>query len=132
MASRITAVAVDALDPPALAAFWAAVLDWEVVGEEDGVVSIAPPGQPEKGPVPGLDFLPTPDPTPGKVRLHLDLNATDRDQAAELERLLALGATRADVGQGPPSEEMTWVVLADPEGNEFCLLASTVEPLSAR
>ncbi len=123
MASRITAVAVDALDPPALAAFWADVLGWEVVEEEDGVVSIGTPGQGAKGPVPGLDFLPTPDPTPGKVRLHLDLNATDRDQAAELDRLLALGAVRADVGQ---PDGVTWVVLADPEGNEFCLLASTV------
>ena len=131
MAARITSVAVDAVDPARLARFWADVLGWEVTGEEDGVVSLGPPGQPEKGPVPGLDFLPTPDPTPGKVRLHLALNATDRDQDAELQRLLDLGATRADVGQGPRTEDMTWYVLADPEGNEFCLLASTVAPLSA-
>jgi hypothetical protein len=76
--------------------------------------------------VPVLTFAPVPDPTPGKVRLHLDLNATDRPQAAELDRLLGLGARRADVGQ---TGEESWVVLADPEGNEFCLLASTVEPL---
>jgi hypothetical protein len=69
------------------------------------------------------------EPTPGKLRLHLDLNATDRDQDAELQRLLALGATRVDVGQGPHTDTMTWHVLADPEGNEFCLLKSTVDPI---
>ena len=127
MSSRITAIAVDARDPARLAAFWAEVLGWEVTGEEDGVVSLAPPGQPEKGPVPGLDFLPTPDPTPGKVRLHLDLNPDDRSQDDELERLLALGARHTDVGQGA---DVSWVVLADPEGNEFCLLAGTVLPLT--
>ena len=72
-----------------------------------------------------------PDPTPGRRRLHLDLNATDRSQAEELDRLLALGATPVDVGQGPRTDEMTWHVLADPEGNEFCLLASTVAPLGS-
>jgi catechol 2,3-dioxygenase-like lactoylglutathione lyase family enzyme len=130
VASRITSVAVNCLDPVALAGFWARVLGWEVQDTEDGYVSIGPPGQPDKGPLPVLDFLAVPDPTPGRRRLHLDLNATDRDQDAELERLLALGATRADVGQGPRSDEMTWYVLADPEGNEFCLLAATVSPLS--
>ena len=59
-----------------------------------------------------------------KNRIHLDINPTDRDQAAELERLLALGATRVDVGQG----DVSWHVLADPEGNEFCLLRSRVDP----
>jgi hypothetical protein len=97
--------------------------------EDDGAVEIGPPGQPPKGPVPTLLFAPVAHPTPGKLRLHLDLNATDRDQDAELARLLALGATPVDVGQGPLSDTMTWHVLADPEGNEFCLLASTVPPL---
>ena len=60
-----------------------------------------------------------------KNRIHLDVNATDRDQAAELERLLALGARPVDVGQ---SGEESWHVLADPEGNEFCLLRRTVDP----
>nr|WP_246215222.1 VOC family protein [Modestobacter muralis] len=69
-------------------------------------------------------------PTPDRRRLHLDLNATDRTQADELDRLLALGATPVDVGQGPLTPETTWHVLADPEGDEFCLLASTVDPLS--
>jgi catechol 2,3-dioxygenase-like lactoylglutathione lyase family enzyme len=127
MASRITELVLDCRDPAGLAAWWAEVLGYEVVGtEDDGSVEIGPPGQPVHGPVPTLLFQPVPDPTPGKRRLHLDLNATDRDQDAELARLLALGATRADVGQGG---EESWHVLADPEGNEFCLLASRVAPL---
>jgi len=67
-----------------------------------------------------------PEPTPGKLRLHIDLNATDRDQDAELERLLGLGATHADVGQ---TGNEGWHVLADPEGNEFCLLRRRLDPL---
>jgi len=124
MANRITTVVVDCADPDRLSAFYGAVLGWEVVGTEDGDVEIGPPGQPEKGPVPTLLFQRVPDPTPGKNRLHLDLNATDRDQDAELERLLALGATHADVGQ---TGEEQWHVLADPEGNPFCLLRRRLE-----
>jgi Glyoxalase-like domain len=128
MASRITELVLDCRDPAGLAAWWAEVLGYELVGtEDDGAVEIGPPGQRPKG-VPTLLFAPVTDPTPGKLRLHLDLNATDRDQDAELQRLLALGATRVDVGQGPLSETMTWHVLAEPEGNEFCLLRSTVTP----
>ncbi|WP_299958368.1 VOC family protein [uncultured Modestobacter sp.] len=131
MASRITAIAVNSTDPAALAAWWAEVLGYTVLDtDEDGVVTISVPGQEPKGPQPTLDFVPVPDPTPGRRRLHLDLNATDRTQADELQRLLALGATQVDVGQGPLSDTMTWHVLADPEGNEFCLLRSTVHPLT--
>jgi catechol 2,3-dioxygenase-like lactoylglutathione lyase family enzyme len=127
MANRITTVVVDCLDHDRLAAFWCAVLGFEVSERSDeGWVEIGPPGQPEKGLVPTLLFQKVPDPTVGKNRLHLDLNATDRDQDAELERLLHLGATRADVGQ---TGEETWHVLADPEGNEFCLLGSRVTAL---
>ena len=130
MAARITELALDSRDPAALAAWWAEVLGYEVLGEEDdGTVEIGPSGQEPKGVVPTMVFAPVADPTPGKLRLHLDLNATDRDQEAELQRLLALGATPVDVGQGPISDTMTWHVLADPEGNEFCLLRSTVAPL---
>ena len=60
------------------------------------------------------------------MRLHIDLNATDRDQDAELERLLGLGAIRADVGQ---TGEEGWHVLADPEDNQFCLLKRRLDPL---
>ena len=129
MASRITAIAVNCTDPAALAAWWAEVLGYAVLETEDGVVTIGVPGQEPKGPQPVLDFVPVPDPTPGRRRLHLDLNATDRPQAEELQRLLDLGATPVDVGQGPLTDTMTWHVLADPEGNEFCLLQSTVRPV---
>ena len=130
MASRITTVVVDCVDHEKLAAFWCAVLGYEVIDRErDDWVEIGPPGQPPKGPVPTLLFQTVPDPTPGKNRLHLDLNATDRDQDAELDRLLGLGATRADVGQ---TGEESWHVLADPEGNEFCLLHDRIDPLPER
>jgi hypothetical protein len=131
MAARITELALDCRDPVRLAGWWAEVLGYEVRGtDDDGLTEIGPPGQPEHGPVPTIVFAPVADPTPGKLRLHLDLNATDRDQGQELERLLALGATPVDVGQGPLSDTMSWHVLADPEGNEFCLLARTVSPLA--
>ena len=127
MASRITTIVVDSLDPRRLADFYCQVLGHEVVEQEDdGWIEIAPPGAPPKGPAPSLLFLAVPDPTPGKNRLHLDVNATDRDQAGELARLLALGAIPADVGQ---TGEESWQVLADPEGNVFCLLQSRVDPL---
>jgi hypothetical protein len=129
MASRITEIAVDCRDPAGLAAWWAEVLGYEVLPpEDDGVVEIGPPGQEPKGALPTIVFAAVPEPKRDKLRLHLDLNATDRSQAEELDRLLALGATPVDVGQGPLSESMTWHVLADPEGNEFCLLQSTVAP----
>jgi Glyoxalase-like domain len=66
------------------------------------------------------------EPEQGKPRLHVDVNATDRDQDAELERLLKLGARPADIGQ---TGEEPWHVLADPEGNEFCLLKARLNPL---
>ena len=75
---------------------------------------------------PTLVLSPSTDPRAGKLRLHIDVNATDRDQDAELERLLALGARPADVGQGGTE---SWHVLADPEGNEFCLLHTRLQPL---
>ena len=128
MANRITTIVVDSSDPPRLADFYRAVLGWDEVDRTGDDIEIGPPGQPEKGPVPTLLFQRAPDPAPGKNRLHLDLNATDRDQEAELQRLLALGATPADVGQ---TGEESWHVLADPEGNVFCLLRSRVDPLTA-
>ncbi|SCX52836.1 hypothetical protein SAMN03159343_2862 [Klenkia marina] len=129
MACRLTSVVVNCTDPAALAGFWAQVLGWQVHedpdGTEDGdLVTIGPVGAPDARPV--MDFIEVPDPTPGRRRLHLDVNPVDRDQDAELARLLELGAVRVDVGQGPVTEDMTWYVLADPEGNEFCLLRSQV------
>jgi hypothetical protein len=126
MACRFSELVVDCRDPEALAAFWAAVLDYRVLGrEDDGSVEIGPEAG-FGGAAPTLVFGPVADPTPGKRRLHIDLNATDRDQDAELARLLELGAVRADVGQ---SGDEGWHVLADPEGNQFCLLKRRLDPL---
>ena len=121
MATKWTELIVDAADPERLAAFWTEVLGWRrtdaYVDDEDGAVNIAGDGAPT------ITFLRTPDERVVKNRLHLDLNPSEGgDQASELERLLALGARPVDIGQG----EQSWVVLADPEGNEFCLLRPPV------
>jgi hypothetical protein len=105
-------------DPQGLAEFWCAVLDYVVLDQEDGALEIGP-REGFGGPQPTIILSPCEEPEPAKPRLHIDVNATDRDQDAELERLLALGARPADVGQ---TGEESWHVLADPEGNEFCLL----------
>ncbi len=125
MACRFSELVVDSRDPEALAAFWAAVLDYRVLDREaDGSVEIGP-AEGFGGPAPTVVLGAVADPSPGKRRLHIDVNATDRDQDAELERLLGLGATRADVGQ---TGEEGWHVLADPEGNQFCLLKRVLGP----
>jgi hypothetical protein len=126
MACRFSELVVDSRDPEALAAFWGAVLDYRVLGrEEDGSVEIGP-AEGFGGPAPTLVFGPVAERTPGKLRLHIDVSPTDRDQDAELQRLLDLGATPADVGQ---TGAEGWHVLADPEGNEFCLLKGRLHPL---
>jgi hypothetical protein len=96
-----------------------------VQAEDDGIVTIGSPIVPEGkhhlGPVPPtLTFAQVPEAKTVKNRLHLDLNPTDREQDDEVRRLLDLGARHADVGQ---TGDASWVVLADPEGNEFCVLA---------
>ncbi len=116
MSSTLSAVVVDCRDPDALARFWCAALDYVVHGEAEGYVGIVPAG----GGGPHLDFVLVPEPRTVKNRLHLDLRAVGTGQDAEVARLESLGARRVDVGQGP---EVTWVVLADPEGNEFCVLS---------
>jgi catechol 2,3-dioxygenase-like lactoylglutathione lyase family enzyme len=125
MACRLSEIVVDCRDPEALAAWWAEVLGYRVLGREDGAVEIGPEAG-FGGAAPTLVFGPAADLPTGKPRLHLDVNATDRDQDAELERLLGLGATRADVGQ---TGDEGWHVLADPEGNPFCLLRRRLDPL---
>jgi Glyoxalase-like domain len=124
MASKLTELAIDCADPEALARFWCSVLDYEVQDADDGLVSIgspAPAGVDGRGPVPPtLTFARVPEAKTVKNRLHLDVNPTDREQAEEVRRLLDLGARPADVGQG----DVSWIVLADPEGNEFCVLAT--------
>jgi hypothetical protein len=104
---------VAAHDPAALGRWWREALDWVIIDEDPRWYEI----RPAVDRMPGLLFVPAA-PKTGKNRLHLDFRPGDRD--AEVDRLIALGAVRVDIGQGEPS----WVVLADPEGNEFCVLSS--------
>jgi hypothetical protein len=127
MTSKFTELAIDCADPAGLARFWCSVLGYEVqdVDEEDGAVTIGSPAVPEgkerPGPVPpALTFMRVPEGRTVKNRLHIDVNPTDREQDEEVRRLLDLGARHADVGQ---TGEESWVTLADPEGNEFCVLS---------
>ncbi|MFI0350412.1 VOC family protein [Actinomadura sp. 9N407] len=122
MACRITELVLDCREPERLAEFWCEVLGYVVLEREDGDIEIGPP-EGFGGLQPTLVLSRTDEPKNGKLRLHFDVNGTDRDQAAELERLLAAGAQVADVGQ---SGQESWHVLADPEGNEFCLLRARV------
>ena len=116
---RIQCLCIDTVDPARLATFWQSALGWRRTHEvADEVVLEPPAGSPEDGVVPDLLFSLVSAGQQGKNRLHLDLRP--RDQAAEVARLEQLGARRTDVGQGP---DVSWVVLADPDGNEFCVLA---------
>ncbi|WP_329193018.1 MULTISPECIES: VOC family protein [unclassified Streptomyces] len=126
MACRIGELVLDCRDPEVLARFWCEVLDFVVLSrEDDGSIEIGP-REGFGGAQPTIFLSRCDEPEPAKPRLHIDVNATDRDQDAELERLLGLGARPADVGQ---TGEESWHVLADPEGNEFCLLAGRLPPL---
>jgi hypothetical protein len=107
---------VEALNPGALGNWWMEALNWVVVNDDPDEFEIRPAADR----LPGLLFLPVSVQKTTKNRLHLDFRPDDRD--TEVDRLLALGAKRADIGQG----EQTWVVLQDPEGNEFCVLGSRV------
>ncbi len=123
MACRITELVLDAHDPDLLARFWCTVLGYVELDRVDGSIEIGPPEAGFGGPQPTIVIDRTDEPKSGKLRLHIDVNATDRDQEAELDRLLAAGARRADIGQ---TGNESWHVLADPEGNEFCLLRRQV------
>ena len=107
-------VVIAARDPVALGRWWCEALGWVTVNEDPVVFEI----QRAQDRLPGILFLAVDKPKQGQNRLHVDLRPDD--QAVEVERLIAMGATRADVGQG----ELPWVVLADPEGNEFCVLGA--------
>jgi hypothetical protein len=114
---RIQCICVDSVEPARPAAFWEAALGWRRTHtDEDEIVLEPPAGSPEDGVAPDLLFLRVPERKAVKNRLHIDLRP--RDQAAEVSRLEALGARRADVGQG----DVSWVVMTDPDGNEFCVL----------
>jgi predicted enzyme related to lactoylglutathione lyase len=111
----MAAVVVDCVDPRAMAQFWGEAMDWTVYTVTDDYASL----RSAQGVGPYLEFIRSSDVKTVKNRVHLDLRAyPGDDQATEVARLLTLGATPADVGQG----DVPWTVLADPEGNEFCLL----------
>jgi hypothetical protein len=119
----IISLVVDATDAEGLARFWGAVLGWKVVQQGAYGVSIGTADGPLE-----IDFRLVPDgPKTGKNRLHLDITPVHGDLPAERERLLALGAREVDVGQG----QRRWYVLADAEGNEFCLCPAPARPISS-
>jgi predicted enzyme related to lactoylglutathione lyase len=118
LALAFASIVVDCKEPKALASFWAKVLGSEIEDDSDDEMAAL---LPRDGNGPYVLFLKVPDDKIVKNRLHFDLRPDD--QAAEVERVLALGATRVDIGQG----DVTWEVLADPEGNEFCILRA-LEP----
>ena len=128
MSCRLSELVVDCADPVELSRFWCAVLGYVELGREapDDGVEIGPPSG-FGGPAPTLVFSRTAERRAGRSRLHLDVNPVDRDQEAELARLLSIGARPADVGQ---TNEETWHVLQDPEGNLFCLLRRQLPELS--
>jgi predicted enzyme related to lactoylglutathione lyase len=124
---RWQCICVDSTDPASAATFWENALGWRRTHDTADEVALEPPaGSPEEGVSPDILFLRVPEPKAVKNRLHIDLRPDD--QAAEVVRLEQLGATRTSVGQG---EGVTWVVMTDPDGNEFCVLrALTAEELS--
>jgi len=113
--SELHAVIVDAADPRRLAEFWGAMLGYKVVYDSPEEVAIKKPDDS------GLEVLfgKAPDTKSVKNRIHFDL--VPSNQVAEVERALSLGAEHVDIGQAD-DPEVTWTVLADPEGNEFCIL----------
>lgn len=124
MPSRLAVIVIDAVQPRVVADFWCEVLGWQVVGQDFDGLSIAP----SDGSWPTIDIFAVPEGKQVKNRLHLDLRADGVSTEEELARLLALGAQRTDVGQGT---DVSWVVLSDPEGNEFCLLSRSVQDVLA-
>src|ERR1700752_1396308 len=128
MSLRWYSIVVDCLDVKSQGHWWASVLGWEIAYEADDEVVVAPPHlldssreipRAERGP--DLVFVPAAGAKTVKNRLHIDLApAPGDDQAAEVRRLESLGAHRVDVGQ---DDDASWVVLSDPEGNEFCVLS---------
>ena len=115
MPLRLHHIVIDTHDLPGLARFWTQALGWRVLSERDQETVIGPG---ENAPV-GICFMPVSDEKTVKNRVHLDLTTSAADRDAEIERLLALGAQRVDIGQ---TGRESWTVLADPEGNEFCVI----------
>ena len=122
---RIQCVTIDCENPQKLAEFWSAALDWKVThADDEGVVIELLDESPEVGRIPDILFYKNPDKKSVKNRLHFDLRP--QDQLAEVARLEALGAHRIEIGQAN-EPEATWIVMADPEGNEFCILRARNE-----
>ncbi|TDV53910.1 VOC family protein [Actinophytocola oryzae] len=120
MSCRLSELVVDCADPEALSRFWCEVLGYVELSREepDDGIEIGPASG-FGGAAPTLVFSRAAEKKTGKLRLHIDVNPVDRDHDAELDRLLALGARPAEIGQ---TGEESWHPLQDPEGNEFCLL----------
>ena len=125
MSCRLSELVLNCRDPEVLARFWCEVLGYVELDRDGDDIEIGPASG-FGGAAPTMILTPVAGEKTEPLRLHLDVNPVDRDQDAELERLLALGARPADVGQ---SGEESWHVLADPEGNEFCLLARRLPEL---
>lgn len=117
MPSRLISLCIDANDVPRIAAFWAEALRWTVGGAvDDGIEVVPTDGTPFS-----IDVFPVPESKAQKNRIHIDLTTSSiDDQRDTVARLIELGARRVDIGQGPDTDH---VVLADPDGNEFCLLS---------
>jgi catechol-2,3-dioxygenase len=115
MPVRLHHIVIDARDLPGLARFWTQALGWHILSEREREIVI---GADDTAPV-GICFMPVTEPKTVKNRVHLDLTASAGERDGEIERLLALGARRVDIGQ---SGAESWTVLADPEGNEFCVI----------
>ncbi|GAA2398440.1 hypothetical protein Cme02nite_07080 [Catellatospora methionotrophica] len=120
MSTRLVQINMKAHDDAALGGFWAQVLGWGIASEGPGVTNLEPHGFGYPDPTAVcIDLIASPEPKTAKNRVHLDLATTSAAHRAELmARLTELGATPADIGQG----DGAWTVLADPEGNEFCVL----------
>ncbi|MEV6069350.1 VOC family protein [Nocardia sp. NPDC052001] len=117
MSTRLACVVFDAIEPRSVARFWAELLGWEVLVDRPGEVDVAA-SDPDGLDV-ALTFLPARQSKSAKNRMHLDLSSRSLDhQRVQVDRALSLGARRLDIGQGT----VPWAVLADPEGNEFCVL----------
>jgi predicted enzyme related to lactoylglutathione lyase len=120
MPTRLVHLVVDSADPRPVGQFWAQALGWPITDEDDDEVAVAPAGYeyPSTWALPVV-FEPVPEPKTGKNRVHFDLGSTSIEhQATQVNRLIRLGAKPVDIGQG----QVPWAVMADPEGNEFCVL----------
>jgi predicted enzyme related to lactoylglutathione lyase len=115
MPIRLHHIVIDTRDLPGLARFWTQALGWRILSEREREIVI---GSDENAPV-GICLMPVSDPKTVKNRVHIDLTSGAEDREREIERLISLGARRVDIGQ---TGQESWTVLADPEGNEFCVV----------